>query len=182
MDMEQSDHLLMEQWQSGDGQAFEQLYHRHKGSLLRFFRRQASPDIADELFQDVWMKVIRAWKNYRPEASFKTWLYTIARNRLLDHYRSNQRAPATANDGDRLLISDSDPHAESANRQQLQQLLQLLKRLPQEQREAFLLREEAGFTVPEIARLTGCSLEAAKSRLRYAIKKLQQGLEAYCDA
>ena len=185
--MEADDHALMQAWQSGDGKAFELLYRRHKGPLLRFFQRQCHPgpshaDSADELFQDVWMKVIRARLNYRPEATFKTWLYTIARNRLLDYYRSQQRTPPMDSEHAELLCSQSNPQRESANNQQVQQLVRLLKTLPKEQREVFLLKEEAGFTVPEIAGLINCSVEAAKSRLRYAIKKLQQGLEAYCDA
>ncbi|MDM3871992.1 sigma-70 family RNA polymerase sigma factor [Porticoccus sp. W117] len=176
------DHALMRAWQEGDGTAFEQLYRHHKDSLLRFLWRQVGDSAAEELFQDIWMKVIKARLRYRPTASFKTWLYTIARNRLLDHYRSQQRQPMMEWDETQPLLAASDPQGESANHQQVQRLLALLKTLPTEQREVFLLKEEAGFTVPEIARLIDCSLEAAKSRLRYAIKKLQQGMEAYCDA
>ncbi|UTW45240.1 sigma-70 family RNA polymerase sigma factor [bacterium SCSIO 12696] len=176
------DHALMQAWQNGDGSAFEQLYLRHKSPLLRFMKRQVGDPVAEELFQDVWMKVIKARLNYRPTAAFKTWLYTIARNRMLDHFRSQQRTPVMEWDEDQPLTAKSDPHVESANGQQVQRLLHVLQTLPAEQREVFLLKEEAGFTVPEIAGMIDCSLEAAKSRLRYAIKKLQQGMEMYCDA
>ena len=82
------DRELMSRYSNGDAGAFETLYARHKGSLYRYYLRQGCNEaIAAELFQDVWMKIIRARRNYRPTARFTTYMYQIAHNCLIDHYR-----------------------------------------------------------------------------------------------
>lgn len=178
--MDVSDNALMAQWQGGEYEAFETLYHRHKASLLRYFQRQVSGPVAEELFQDVWLKVINSRDGFRPTATFKTWLYTVAHNRLIDCYRRQQKQPESVPIAEEQLTSGTNPSNQSSTLQELQHLLVLIKKLPTDQRNVFLLREEAGFTLPEIAELTGHSLEATKSKLRYAIKKLKAGMEVHC--
>jgi RNA polymerase sigma-70 factor (ECF subfamily) len=80
-----SDEDLMRRYAGGDMEAFQRLYERHRGGLYRYFLRQSHPFVAEELFQDVWARVIQSRKRYRPEAAFTTWLYTLAHNRLVDH-------------------------------------------------------------------------------------------------
>src|SRR6188508_1672712 len=87
--MPATDEQLMLAYAGGDAAAFEALYSRHKGPLFRFVLRSVkAPAQAEELFQEVWMRAIEARARYRPEAKFSTWLYTIAHNRLVDHWRS----------------------------------------------------------------------------------------------
>ena len=131
------------------------------------------------------MNLIKAGSRYEPRARFTTWLYTLAHNRLVDHYRRQAAGVPISydDDPDEPLIeqvADRDVHQpdnEFERRRQAQQLLSLLSALPEAQREAFLLREEGGLTLEEIAQATGVNMETAKSRLRYALAKLRQGMK-----
>lgn len=169
---------------AGDAAAFDVLYERHRGGMYRYLLRQCGQSmIAEELFQDVWMNLIRARGNYKPSAKFSTYLYRLAHNRLIDHYRKHAREATLSYDDDTCLPVDDPPAPPAARpdaayelKQQAGALLQLLESLPEAQREAFVLQQEAGFTVEEIARATGVTRETAKSRLRYALDKLRQGV------
>jgi RNA polymerase sigma-70 factor, ECF subfamily len=186
MDTPAADEALMSRYRDGDAGAFEALYQRHRGGLFRFILRQCGEQaVAEELFQDVWMRVIRARSGYEVTARFTTWLYQVARNRVIDHYR--RQSLRVVEDAD----TDSDGAAEpaapacdqpdrrAASAQGMDRLLALLMQLPPDQREAFLLREEAGMSIEEIAECTGVGPETAKSRLRYAVNKLRAGLSEY---
>jgi RNA polymerase sigma-70 factor (ECF subfamily) len=172
----------MERYRDGDAAAFDALYARHRGPLYRFILRQCRAAAeAEELFQDVWMNLIRARERYRREAKFTTYLYHVAHNRLIDHYRRKpQLTPVSLDDEDHAIDppapASASPERQAEHRQLALRALAALESLPQPQREAFLLREEAGLTVPEIAEVTGVDLEAAKSRLRYAIAKLREAV------
>jgi len=91
-----SDEDLMLRYAGGDADAFQALYENHRGGLYRYFLRQSNPSEAEELFQDVWARVISSRKRYRPTAAFSTWLYTLAHNRLVDHWRREGRSPVEA--------------------------------------------------------------------------------------
>ena len=180
-----SDEDLMNRYREGDAQAFEALYRRHKGPLYRYMLRQCSAAaVAEELFQDVWMKLIQARQRYEVRAKFTTYLYHLAHNRLIDHYRRQSTGLPISydDDPDEPLIEQMadnpvfEPDNELARRQQVQLLLQQLGELPEAQREAFLLREESGLSLEQIAEVTGVTAETAKSRLRYALVKLRHGL------
>ena len=90
---ESSDEELMLGYRDGDAGAFDVLYARHKGGLYRYLHRQCrDAAAAEELFQDVWMNLIRARTGYTVQAKFTTYLYRLAHNRLIDHYRKNSQA------------------------------------------------------------------------------------------
>lgn len=182
---DESDGALMLAYAAGDAAAFDTLYARHRVGLYRFVRRQVGNDgPADEIFQDVWMRVIDARERYEPKAKFITWLYTIAHNRITDHYRASGRAeliPLETHDGETLdLPDDTLLTAEDAiGRKELaRRLLAALDSLPAAQREAFVLQHEAELSLEEIAAITGVNRETAKSRLRYAMNKLRAELAA----
>lgn len=176
-----TDEMLMSRYRDGDAGAFETLYARHRGALFRYFLRQCRRRaLAEEMFQDVWTSVIRARDRYEPKAKFTTWLYRIAHNRLVDHYRAaNPGNPAPGGDA-ADDVTPADPVVEPERRvhaeRQVARLMALLDALPPEQREAFLLHEEAGLGIDEIAQAAGVGRETAKSRLRYAVAKLRKGL------
>ena len=171
--MEAADEELMLAYREGDAGAFEKLYARHRGALYRFMLRGSSDrGVAEELYQDVWMRVIEARGRYTPQARFTTWLYTIAHNRLIDHWRRKGLTVVALEDDD-VPGGAPDPARTFEGRQALARFAAALEALPVAQREAFLLHEEAGLSVAEIAAATGTNEEAAKSRLRYAMAKLK---------
>jgi RNA polymerase sigma-70 factor (ECF subfamily) len=177
------DEALMLAYADGDAGAFDTLYARHKGGVYRYLVRHCgNTGTADELFQDVWMNVIRARAAYAPSAKFATWLYRIAYNRLVDHWRVHARAEfvATDVDGDEpdplAFVAGArgdEPEVRAGAREQAARIDLALARLPAVQREAFLLHQEGGLDLADIAALTGAGIETVKSRLRYALAKLR---------
>jgi RNA polymerase sigma-70 factor (ECF subfamily) len=181
--MEASDEALMRAWRDGEARAFEALYARHRGALYRFVLRSVRRrEEADELYQEVWMRVIEAHRRYEPTARFATWLYAIAHHRLVDHWRRRELQAVSLDDEAAPVPEPAgnpghEPQRRAEARQALGRLARAIAALPAAQREAFLLHEEAGLTVAEIAAATGADEEAAKSRLRYALKKLREALD-----
>lgn len=168
-------------YRHGDAAAFEVLYKRHRGALFRFVLRALSNASgqrasAEELFQEIWIRVIEARSRYAPQARFTTWLYTIAHNLLVDHWRRKGLALVSLDTED-VPMESANPARHAEARESLARFVQALEALPAAQREAFLLHEEAGLTVAEIAAATGSNEEAAKSRLRYAMAKLKAAVE-----
>lgn len=162
---------------AGNAEAFDTLYQRHKTPLYRFILRQCDKDNVDELFQDIWLKVINARNEYQVKAKFKTWLYHLARNRIIDLYRRNNIRPIDNHEDALTAIEDrttAQPEKNLHNQNQHEALLEAIAKLPRDQKEAFLLREEAGLSVEQIAETCGINFETAKSRLRYATNKLRQ--------
>jgi len=186
-----ADESLMQHYASGDMHAFDALYARHEMGVWRYvFRSVRVQAVADDLLQDVWFALARQAPNYQPTAKFKTWLFTLAHNRLVDYFR-------TAKQHETL---DTDDHSESKNlgigatlaansgfgplrrlesKEQALALIEAIEQLPQDQKEAFLMQAEAGLNVQDIANATGVSFETAKSRLRYARSRLRELLKEY---
>lgn len=170
------DSALMLRYADGDVAAFETLYRRHNDALFRYLLRLSNNrDSAADIFQEVWSKIIKSRDQYRPTAKFTTYLFRVAHNAFIDYLRRNKRYGDGPADDPDLRPGDTagpDDHAEQAIAKRL--FLQALALLPQEQRDTFLLFEEAGLTVEQIAAATGVPRETAKSRLRYAVKKLRE--------
>lgn len=173
----------MVRYRNGDMAAFETLYAHHKGPLYRYFLRQGqSPDNASELYQEVWTKIIRAKDRYKPTAKFTTYMYTLAHNCLMDHLRKQSRNPQQAAEPVRIepdeMAADArdGPESGAQTMQTAERFRRALNTLPDEQKEAFIMREEGGLSLNDIAAATGVSAETAKSRLRYAVRKLRQSL------
>lgn len=181
-----SDEALMLAYRDGDAGAFDALYARHRGGVYRYLLRLCrNAALAEELFQDVWMNLIRARAGYTVQAKFATWLYRIAHNRLMDHFRRHDSAAVSLDDESAMSIDEpaaprsADPAVDAEAREQAAQLLALLGKLPDEQRAAFVLQQEGGLSIEEIAEATGVTRETAKSRLRYALAKLREGMQSW---
>lgn len=172
---------LLFAYAAGDVRAFDVLYSRHRAPLYRYLVRQCHDrELANDLFQEVWGKVIGQRSRYEARAKFQTFLYTIAYNCFIDHCRRRSVRPRLADEADAELTVPApatDAPDRNAESDELgAQLRTAIAALPAEQRDAFLLYEESGLSVDEIAAVTGVGAETAKSRLRYAIAKLRAAL------
>ena len=180
-----SDEELMLAYRDGDVVAFDDLYRRHKGPLYRYLVRQCrDAAAAEELFQDIWLNLVRARATYTVSARFTTYLYRLAHNRLIDHYRRRAPAALVSFDDDESVPEvaggrQGEPHVSYEAKAQAERVLQVLESLPAAQREAFVLQHEAGMSIEDIAEATGVTRETAKSRLRYAMTKLREGMSEW---
>ena len=174
-----SDEALMGRYAAGDVPAFDQLYERHELPLWRYIlRHSGNRATAEEVMQEVWFAVAREAPRFRADARFTSWLYTMARNRVIDRYRTSH--PHLDMEVDHLTDEDSPSPLQSAEQAELgASILAALNRLPREQREAFVLQVDSGLSVEEIATVTGTTFETAKSRLRYARERLKDLLREH---
>ena len=179
MDPAPEDSALMLRYKEGDVQAFEALYRRHNDSLYRYLLRLCRHrDTAEDLFQEVWGKIIKARERYRPTAKFTTFLYRVAHNCFIDHIRRNQRHQNMADiEPDTQQNPAEGPEIEVERSLARRRLESALGDLPEEQRDVFLLHEEGGLSLDAIAQVTGVNRETAKSRLRYAVNKLRLAID-----
>lgn len=184
-----SDDQLMLAYAGGDAAAFDALYARHENALFRFVRRLLGGRLAaeiDEVFQETWMRVISARDSFSPQgATWRTWAFTIAHNLAMDRLRRSGREVPFPAHGDGGGDPDAAPIGLPSDavhppveelafwRAAGRRLLACLDELPAEQRAAFLLRHEDGFTIEALAEALGVGLETARSRLRYGLKKLR---------
>jgi RNA polymerase sigma-70 factor, ECF subfamily len=177
--------MLMLRYRDGDADAFLALYARHKGPLYRYLLRHVrNAVVAADLFQEVWSRLIATRSRYEARAKFATYLFHIAHNCTIDFFRRDLRLRQQVGRPDDADAQTSEPEVPEYERpdgiaefaEQQSALLAAISSLPQEQREAFLLHEETGLTIEEIARVTDVGVETAKSRLRYAIRKLKKTL------
>jgi RNA polymerase sigma-70 factor (ECF subfamily) len=183
VDESRTDEMLMLAWRDGEEAAFDALYARHRARLFRYLLHQCGKrEQADEMFQEIWMSVMRARGGYEVSARFTTWLYRIARNRVIDGFRACGRLVEFEVDagGDELpdhpAPANEQPERMLERAQLAGRLLAAVEALPALQREAFLLAVEGGLTVEEIGNATGTGFETAKSRLRYAYARLRAEL------
>ena len=179
MDLTPADSALMLRYRDGDVAAFEVLYRRHNDALYRYLLRLTqNRDAAEDVFQEAWGKIVKAKDSYRRTAKFTTFLYRVAHNCFIDHVRRNKRHTMTADvEPDTQPNPGDSPEMETERSLARQRLDAALRELPDEQRDVFLLREEAGLSLDEIAAVTDCNRETAKSRLRYAVNKLRAAID-----
>ncbi|MCL2831356.1 MAG: RNA polymerase sigma factor [Betaproteobacteria bacterium] len=178
-----SDEALLARYREGDEKAFGELYQRHRAGLYRFIHGLCSSAArTDEIFQETWLSLIRSDAAPDGRARFRTWLYQIARHRLIDQWRRDESTAMEAFDETEHTLPDEsgteNPETLALRSEQLRQIGNALETLPLPQREVFLLRAHAGMELSEIAALTDTPLEAIKSRYRYALAGLRQSLRS----
>ncbi len=192
---ELDDRELMQRYAEGDERAFTILFERHRRPLYNFIlRRCGRRDVADELLQDVFLRIIKSSASYKPTAKFTTWAYTIARNACIDAARSRSRAQLHSLqrtvDGedsgqthqDRLVDDNARSAGVDSDRHHFRdRLQQALDKLPDKQREVFVLREISGLTFREVAEVVDAAVPTVKSRMRYALETLRGELAEFRD-
>jgi len=189
MGQERTDEELLADYQQGDPGAFESLLRRHRAPLFTFLLRMLGDrERAEDLAQETFLRIVKGAQAWERRARFQTWLFTIARNLCVDHARRDRFRRADSLDaqgpdgeaplGDSVPGREPDPGrgAESARLRPL--LQEALLSLPAEQREVFVLREQAGLAFREIAEMVGVNENTVKSRMRYALEGLRKALLA----
>lgn len=169
------DTALMLRYRDGDLEAFDVLYRRHNQALYRYLLRLCmNRDAAEDIYQEVWKKIISSRGRYQATAKFNTFLYRVAHNSFIDHARRNKRySSADDYDPDSNAHGADEPDIAAEKLLLRRRLDEALGNLPDEQRDAFLLHEEGGLGLDAIALIAGVSRETVKSRLRYANTKLK---------
>jgi RNA polymerase sigma factor (sigma-70 family) len=181
---------------AGDAAAFAQVYDQHEKHCFDFVRRLLAPAdeaTAEDVHQEVWLAVARAAASFDAgKARFVTWLFTIARNKVMDHFRrtageaamTTSLGPPVDDTDDDKMPEIADPHAISPelvahNRQLAAALLREVQALPFVQRETFVLFAQQDLSLEEVAHITQVGVETAKSRLRYARAALRANLAGW---
>jgi RNA polymerase sigma-70 factor (ECF subfamily) len=191
--IEVTDEALMIRFQGGERAAFAQLVRRHKRALYNFALRQIRlASTAEDIVQDAFVRVVQNAADFKHEARFTTWLYTITRNLCIDHLRKSalRKHPSLdeakrSDDGDGPTLGEQTADARASverdvtgNELQVR-IVSAVDTLPDEQREVFLLREVSNLPFKEIAEITGVPENTVKSRMRYALERLQAQLSEY---
>jgi len=174
---------LLRAYGAGDEHAFSRLYDRYDRPCFHFIRRLlGSPhaEAAEDLHQETWIAVSKSAAAFDPcKASFPAWLFTIARRKVLDHFRRQKAAPFSSSEAEAaMMVHDPGPTPaqQVESRELAQRVVYAVEALPLEQRGVFLMFADAGLSLEEIAQMTGVAVETAKSRLRYARARLKQAL------
>ena len=174
---------FLERYLSGDALAFEMLVGLYEDRLYGYLERfTGDSHLAEDVFQQVFMKVADKAESFDRRSSFSTWLFRIARNAAVDELRRRRRDRITvgfdADDGREPADDSPTPLESLAGLELRERILAAVAALPYSQREAFLLKEEAELGFQEIADIAGCPKETVKSRFRLAVEKLRAVLAA----
>jgi len=183
----------MIRFQSGDRSAFALLVRRHQRPLYNFALRQLrSAPGAEEIVQDAFVRVVQNAADFKHEARFSTWLYTIARNLCIDQLRKHALRrhpsldePKRAEEGEGPTLGEqtadgrADVERATVAGEIRERVLAAIDELPEEQREVFLMREVASLPFKEIAEIVGVPENTVKSRMRYALERLQAALSEF---
>jgi RNA polymerase sigma-70 factor (ECF subfamily) len=192
------DEVLVARYAAGDRAAFEELARRHEAPLYNFALRQVrSAALAQDIVQDVFVRVVQGVGDFKGHSRFSTWCFTIARNLCIDHARkqslrrhaSLDQPGSGTDDGEGQTLGDrtADAHPRATVDRSVigdqlgDSIARAVDALPDDQREVFLLREIGQVPFKEIAEITGVPENTVKSRMRYALERLQRALAEYED-
>ncbi|WP_159799449.1 RNA polymerase sigma factor [Flavobacterium sp. MK4S-17] len=179
------DAVLVKNYIGGDENALAALIRRHQSKIYGFiYSKVTDRDIADDIFQDTFIKVIRTLKSnsYNEEGKFLPWVMRIAHNLIVDHFRKNKKMPMyreTEEFSIFSIMSDNSPNIESRiiTEQVENDLQRLIEELPDDQKEVLQMRIYQDLSFKEIADLTGVSINTALGRMRYALMNLRKVIE-----
>jgi RNA polymerase sigma-70 factor (ECF subfamily) len=179
------DALLVKNYIAGDENALAILIKRHQSKIYGFiYSKMTDRDVADDIFQDTFMKVIKTLKSnsYNEEGKFLPWVMRISHNLIVDHYRKGKKMPMLRETEEFSIFSiltDSSLNVEGRIITDVieNDLKKIIKELPDEQREVLMMRIYQDYSFNEIAELTGVSINTALGRMRYALLNLRKVIE-----
>ena len=190
-----SDDELLERFATGDAAAFGVLLGRYQTPLFNFIARSVrDTDAAADLLQDVFTRVIQHSEGFNRTSKFSTWLYAIARNLCIDHARRmthrrhaslDTAGPNGSGDGalapwvERVALEQPEVDSKAASGPLRNRIAQAIEALPEDQREVFLMRQLQHMPFADIAQVVGVSENTVKSRMRYALERLQEALAEF---
>jgi len=177
-----TDQMLIDAFVAGDKRCIEVLIQRYKANVYSYILLNVkNPSIADDIFQDTFVKVIASLKSkvYSDEGKFLSWVIRIAHNLIVDHYRAEKNMGTTSSDENEFVLnsvclSDSTVEDKIVENQIFSDVRKLLDYLPEEQKEVIMLRHYGGLSFKEIADATNVSINTALGRMRYAIMNLRR--------
>jgi RNA polymerase sigma-70 factor (ECF subfamily) len=179
---EQPDSEIVRQIQSGDATAFDELMRRYKRPLINFvFRMLGNAEDADDVAQDVFIRVYQRLDTYQPETKFSTWLFALARHAAIDHLRWRARHPTGSMESAPEIAASSGTAEEVGAREIGEQIAAAVAKLPEDQRTAIVLSEYHGMSYAEIAAVMRCSEKSVESRLYRAKQALRERLRPLLD-
>lgn len=177
-----SDELLTAAARGGDESAMGMLYERYRKPLYSYLNRMLNNDsmTADDVFQELWIKVFKKLPDYHEDGKFSAWLFRVARNQVLEHFRrekSRSRIGAVTDDGELPESSSlsTDPSSLVSTEEIKERLEALLQELPAEQREVFIMRQN-DLSFKEIAEIQKCPINTALGRMHNTLKFLRHKL------
>ncbi len=187
------DEALMVRYQRGDRTAFALLVRRHQTALYNFaFRQLRVQSAAEDVVQEAFVRVVQNAADFKHEARFTTWVYTITRNLCIDQMRKRAlRKHASLDEtrggedgegptlGEQTADARASVEREATGSEIKDRIVKAVDLLPDDQREVFLMREVAHLPFKEIAEITGVPENTVKSRMRYALERLQAALSEY---
>ena len=187
------DAQLMLEFLGGDKASFEKLMRKYYPRILNFIYRYVGiREIAEDLTQEVFIKVYHNARSYVPKAKFSTWLFTVARNVSLNELRSHKRKTVSMDEsletGENEVrpqwqdLAASDPSEDLAAKERASMVREAVARLPENQRVAVLLRRYEDFSYQEISQTMKISEKAVKSLLNRAKESLRNKLSGLLDA
>ncbi|MBS1534092.1 MAG: sigma-70 family RNA polymerase sigma factor [Bacteroidetes bacterium] len=181
------DALLVRNYIAGDESALANLIQRHQSKVYGFiYSKIGDRDLADDLFQDTFIKVIKTLKSnsYNEEGKFLPWVMRIAHNLIIDHFRRNKKMPMfreTEEFSIFSIMSDNNPTIE--NKMIVEQvesdLRKLIEELPQDQKDVLMMRMYQDLSFKEISEITGVSINTALGRMRYALMNLRKVIDKH---
>ncbi len=182
MELQIEDSVLVKQYIQGEEKALETLINRHNQKILSFiYSKVLDRDVAEDIFQDTFIKVIKTLKrgSYSEEGKFLPWVMRIAHNLIIDHFRKNKRMPKFEGSEDFNIFSVIRDDKLNVEKQMIKDqidsdLSYLIDELPDDQKEVLIMRIYKDMSFKEIAENTDVSINTALGRMRYALINLRK--------
>ena len=174
IDEDRSDKDLIESYLQGDQNAFDVLYERYRRPLYSYLNKMlpAQNATVDDLYQKTWMKAVKNLGRYQDRQTFYAWLVRIAHNNAIDLFRKEQKRQSVDIEDIPLADKGGEPWKDMANSELAKAIQEAVEKLPDEQKEVFLLRQDK-VAFKEIAEIQGCTLNTVLGRMHYAVNRLR---------